>query len=235
MRRFIGGILLAGLLVPMIGSGQEAGFTSGPQPAPKGKPPTKMAHSFEAHVFNGKFANRFHCLVTENDFYPTVMMFVKDPGEGKDAAIKSLMAKLEEIVPKYQAMEKYPEVTGFSILAVFLDDRAQTSLVKPDEPDPAALVKEATERRTLYGRMNEWAKDRKNASIACATLDRAKGYKINPSAELTVVYFDSFNVLENFAYEAGGFTEEKVAAVAEKVEGRLQAIIAGLEAKRKRQ
>ena len=235
MRRFIGGMLLAGLLVPLIGSGQEAGFSSGPRPAPKGKPPTKMAHSFEAHVFNGKFANRFHCLVTENDTYPTVFMFIKDPGDGKDAAIKSLMTKLEEAVPKYQAMEKYPEVTGFSVCAVFLDDRAQTSLVKPNETDPAALVKEATERRTLYARMDEWAKDRKNLSIACATVEGAKAYAINPAAELTVVYFESFNVLENFAYEGGGFTEEKAAAVVEKVEGRLQAMIASLEAKNKRQ
>src|SRR5882724_11750188 len=87
----------------------QDGFRSGPQPAPARQPFTKIPQAFEAHVFNGKFADRFHCVVSENDFFPTVLIFAKDPGEGKDAPLKNLLGKLEELIDKYRPMDQYPE------------------------------------------------------------------------------------------------------------------------------
>jgi hypothetical protein len=212
----------------------QEGFRSGLQPAAPGQPPVKIPQSFEAHVFNGKFAGRFHCVVSENDFFPTVLLFVKEvPGEGKDGALKSLLGKLDELIEKYRPMDQYPEAANFSAYAVFLDPAAQTSLTKEDVKDPAALVKEATDRRALYAKMAEWAKPLKQVVVATAVPESVDKFKLNPEAELTVIYYDSFNVLENFAFADGKFGEENIAPIISKIDSRLQAKIAVLEKARR--
>ena len=208
----------------------QEGFRSGLQPAAPDQPFVKIPQSFEAHLFNGKFAGRFHCVVSENDFFPTVLLFVKEvPGEGKDGPLKSLLGKLEELIDKYRPMEQYPEAANFSAYAVFLDATAQTSLTKEDVKDPAALVKEATDRRTLYGKLADWAKPLKKVIVCTCVPESVDKFKLNPEAELTVIYYDSFNVLENFAFADGKFAEENIAPIISKIDGRLQAKIAALE------
>jgi hypothetical protein len=215
-------------LLALIAAGQDP-LKSGPQPAAKGQPPTKIPQSFEAHTFNGRHADRFHCVVCENDFFPTVLIFLKEPAKDKDAAIKAFLAKLDDLVPKYQALDQYPEVTGFSAYAIFLNEAAQSSLTKPDEKDPTALVKEATDRRELYKRMREWAKPLKNVTIGVAVPEAVKEFQINKDAEMTVLYYDAFNVLENLAFAPGAFKDEDIAPIFERVEKRLQEKIAVLE------
>ena len=225
--------LLSGLLcLAGMGIAQEA-LRSGPQPAAKGQRPVKVPASFEAHTFNGRHPDRFHCLVCENDFFPTVLMFLKEPAEGKDAAIKALFVKLEGMVDKYAVLNQYPEVASFSVYAVFLSEAAQTSLTKPDEKDPAGLVKEATARRALYLRMREWAKPLKKVTIAAAIPEAVQAYQLNPAAELTGIYYDAFNVLENFAFAEGAFKEEDIEPIVARVERQLQGKIAVLESGRK--
>ena len=207
----------------------QEGFRSGLQPAAPGKPAVKIPQSFQAHLFNGKFADRFHSVVTENDFFPTVLIFAKDPGEGKDAPLKSLLGKLDELVEKYRPMDQYPEAANFNAYVVFLDDKAQTSLTKVDVKDAADLVKEAIERRVLYARMAEWAKPLKKVVVAVCVPEAVAKFELKPDAELTMLYYDSFNVLDNFAFADGKFTEENVAPIITKVEERLQAKIAAIE------
>lgn len=240
MRLFgvFGGFLALVVTFPALG--QDGKFKSGPQPAAPGEKPKKMPHSFEVHTFNGKNADRFHCLVCENDIHPTVMLFLKEPAEGKGKALEDLLKKLDELIDKYQVMEKYPEVTTLAAYAVFIDPAAQTALTKPDEADPAALVKEATDRRALYAHMKEWAGKTKKVIVGVTVpewLDkrpdqRSEGYKINPAASLTGLYYDGLSVLENFSYE--NFTEADVDPIIRKVEARLQDFIADLEARKKK-
>ncbi len=232
MRRMGGCGLLVGLVVSLAAFGQEGGFQSGLLPAPAGMAPTKMPHSFDAHTFNGKNANRFHCLVCENDINPTLLLFLKEPAAGKDKALESLFGKLDELVEKYEAMAKYPEVTSFAVYAVFLSPTAQTSLNNPTEPDAAKLVKEATDRRALSLRMRGWAGKVKKVIIATTIPEAVKGYKINPAASLTGLYYESLDVRENFAFE--NFGESNVDAIVNGVEAKLQARVAALEAAKKK-
>ena len=222
-------VLIALVLTIAAAAVAQEAFRSGPQPAAPGQPAVKIPQSFEAHIFNGKFADRFHCVVSENDFFPTVLLFAKVPAEGKDAPLKSLLGKLDELIEKYRPMDQYPEAANFSAYVVFLDKAAQTSLTKPDVKDPAALVQEATERRALYAKMAEWAKPLKKVVVAVCVPESVDQFKLNAEAELTVLYYESFNVLENFAFADGKFTEENVAPIITKIDERLQTKIAAIE------
>lgn len=230
MKRAGFGAFVLGMIVA--GAAQGQGFQSGLQPAGPNKPPTKMPHSFDVHTFNGRNANRFHCLVCENDIHPTLLLFLKEPADGKQKALEDLFAKLDGLIEKYEVMDKYPDVTTFAVYAVFLSPAAQTSLNNAPEADPANLVKEATERRALYQRMKDWAGKAKKVVIATAIPEAAKGYQINPAASLTGIYYHRLNVLENFAFEE--FTEADVEPIVSRVEMRLQEIVATFEARRKK-
>jgi hypothetical protein len=214
---------MIGLLLALLGEAHGQEVPSGLQP------PTKMAHAFDVYTFNGKNAERFHCLVCENDANPTLLLFLKEPAEGKGKALESLFGKLDELAAKYQAMEKYPDIAKFAVYAVFLDPAAQTSLNNPKEIDPAKLVKEATDRRALYQRLKGWAGKVKNVVVATAIPEAAKGYKINPAAGLTGLYYDSLDVRENFAFSELG--EGAIDGIVARVEARLQARMA-LEGKK---
>lgn len=235
----IGAAALA-MMVVWTTPGQAGKIKSGIEPAAVGETPTKMPHSFQIHTFNGKNANRFHSIVCENDVHPTVLLILKEPAEGKGKALESLLAKLDGLIDKYQVMDKYPEVTTLAAYAVFIDPAAQTSLTKPEETDPAALVKEATDRRALYARIKEWSEKPKKVIVGVTVpewLDKkpeqkSDGYKINPAASLTGFYYDGLTVLENFSFDT--FTDADVDPIIAKVEARLQAIIANLDAKKKR-
>lgn len=220
-------LLLA--LAPMI-RGQA--FQSGLQPAAADKSPVKLPHAFDVHTFNGSNANRYHCLVCENDIHPTLLLFLKEPAEGKQKPLEDLFGKLDALIEKYQALDKYPDVTTFAVYAVFLSPAAQTSLNNAAEADPANLVKEATERRALYQRMKEWAGKAKKVIVATAIPEAAKGYNVNPAASLTGIYYYRLNVVDNFAFEE--FAEADVEPIVARVEMRLQSIIATLEAGRKK-
>ena len=219
--------LFAALYLAGAAIAQDA-IRSGPQSG------VKVPQSFEAHVYNGKYADRFHCVVCENDFFPTVLIFLKDPGEGKDAAHKNLLGKLDELIEKYRPMDQYPEVAAFSVFSVFVSDAAQTSLTKPDEKDPAALVKEATLRRTLDARMREWAKPLKKVAVAAVVPESVGKFQLNSAAEMTALYYDSFNVLENFAFGEGKFQDGDIETILMKVETKLQGKIAALEKGKKK-
>ena len=216
--------MLLGLTLSSAALGQGGGTQSGLLP------PAKMPHAFDVYTFNGKNAERFHCLVCENDINPTLLLFLKEPADGKGKAIEALFAKLDDLLEKYQAMEKYPDVANFAVYAVFLSPAAQTSLNNPKEPDAAKLVKEATDRRALYQRMKEWAGKVKKVVVACAIPEAAKGYKINAAANVTGIYYDSLDVQENFAFDE--FSESNVNTIVAGVETRLQAKIAAFEAKK---
>jgi hypothetical protein len=193
------------------------------------QPPAKMPHAFDVYAFNGKNAERFQCLVCENDIYPTLLLFLKETDNRKP--LETLFGKLDGLLEKYQALEKYPDVANFAVYAVFLSPAAQTSLSNPKEADPAKLVKEATDRRALHQRMREWAGKVKKVVVACAVPEVVSGYKINSAAALTGLYYERLDVQENFAF--ADLTEANADAIVAGVDARLQAKVTALEGKKK--
>lgn len=222
--------VLALILLAGNGRGQDE-FQSGLQPAAAGKPPVKMPKSFDVYTFNGKNAERFHCLVCENDIHPTVMLFLKEPAAGKEGPLESLFAKLDELVEKYQSLEKYPDLQGFAAYAVFVSPAAQTALDKV-ETDPAKLVKEATDRRALYARMREWAGKTKKVTVGCVVPESVAAYKLNPDASLTGLFYDSLDVRGNYSFR--DLTEANVDALIAGVEQKMAAKIAAIEGRNKK-
>ena len=57
---------------------------------------------FDAYNVNGKTAKgRQHCLVCDFGLSPVVMVFAREPAEGKDGPLMSLLSKLDDAVGRY--------------------------------------------------------------------------------------------------------------------------------------
>ena len=96
---------------------------------------------FDAFNINGKRAKgRQHCLVCEFGLNPVVMVFAKEPAEGKDGPLMALLAKLDEAVSRYE--EDY----YFGSCAVFLSPDARNSANNATEQDTKKIVDEAIAR-----------------------------------------------------------------------------------------
>src|SRR5262245_47462732 len=89
---------------------------------------------FDAVVINGKVAkDRQHCLVTEFGLAPVVMVFAREPADGKDQNLTALLAKLDEAVSRHKGHE------GLASCVVFLSPSAQNSTSNVGEADPNKL------------------------------------------------------------------------------------------------
>lgn len=172
---------------------------------------------FDAFNVNGKRAKgRFHCLVCEFGLNPVVMVFAREPGEGKEGSLHALLKKLDEAVEKHQSR-------FLSSFAVFLSPDARSSATDPKEDDPGKLVAEAEARDALLNRLDELVKkqDFKHLVVTCFPREGPKGYHINDKAEVTVVFYNKHKVIANFSFAAGTFKEENIDPILQKVEATL--------------
>src|SRR5262245_36249394 len=80
--------------------------------------------SFESFNVNGPAKDRPHCLVCQFGLNPTVLIFAKEPAEGKDAAFTELVKKLDEMTTEF-------EDRNFSAGAVILSLDALDSTNNP--------------------------------------------------------------------------------------------------------
>src|SRR5262245_11748579 len=99
MWRFRMRILVCLLLIGILGFAQDddAKFTSGT------KVGDVIPGPFDAFNINGKKAKgRQHCLVTDFGLNPTVLVFAREPAEGKDGPLAALLGKLDEVVDKHE-------------------------------------------------------------------------------------------------------------------------------------
>ncbi len=192
--RILGGFLFCLSASLVVGQDEEK-FVSGPQ---AGK---ILPGPFDALNINGKKAKgRQHCLVCENGLNPAVMVFVKDQAEGKDGPVNHLLAKLDEALDNHQAAY----LGGF---VVFLNPAARSSANNEKEADSKKLVEEAKDRDDYLKKLAERAEKVQNVVLACMPPEGPKDYKLNPKAEVTIVFYQKLKVLANWAYPEGKFSD----------------------------
>jgi hypothetical protein len=162
---------------------------SGPQP---GSP---LPGSFAPLNINGEGKDRPRCLITHYEHDPVVMVFAREPAEGKDGPLMELMKKLDDAI----ATHKEDELRAF---VVVLSPEARSSTSDPTEQDQDKLVEEAMAREGLVIRLQARAKDLKNVVLACYH-ESPKGYKLNDKAEVTVIYYRRQIVEANHAFAEG--------------------------------
>lgn len=151
-----------------------------------------------------------HCLVCDFGLNPVVMVFVREPGQDKDAGLNTLLAKLDEIAPRHQAVY-------FESGVIFLSPDARSS-ANSEETDPGKLVEEALARTQLIKRLEERAKSLKHVVVAQYPLEGPPKWDISPKAEATVVFYHRHRVLKNWAFAEGKMTAEAAEAIVKEVD-----------------
>ena len=158
---------------------------------------------------------RPHCLVSAFALSPAVLIFTKEPAEGKDEPLNDLMKKLDVLAAEF-------EDRGFSVGVVFLspDARDSTNNAKEDSlenlkkkanDDPAELekllaarakelIEENVKREKLYERLKKRAEPLKHAIVAYFPADGPKKFALNPKAETTVLFYERMKITDNWAF-----------------------------------
>jgi hypothetical protein len=193
---------LLSLLTLMVGglllSAQDDGaLRSGPK---EGK---FLPAAFDCYNFNGPHKGHFHCLVCRYALSPAVLIFAREPEEGKGAALNTLLKRLDDAVVENKKQE-------FHVAVVFLSPDAQSAVTNPNEEDAAKLVEEARKRDELYARMAARAEKLKGVDVGVFPAGGPKGYDLNPKAEVTVLLYTKMRVVQNRAYAPGALNDEAI-------------------------
>lgn len=168
---------------------------------------------FDSFNINGtKGKGRQHCLVCQHGLNPVVMVFAREPAEGKDAPLTSLLAKLDE------AVSRHGEDHYLGSFVVFLSPDAQNSATNTAEKDTKKIADEAIARDALIKRLEDRAEKVKNVVIACYPAEGPKGYNVNPKTEVTVLFYIKHKVLANFTFAEGKLTEADVDRIVKTVD-----------------
>lgn len=170
--------------------------------------------SFAPYNLNGAKKGHLHCLVCEHDLNPVVMIFAREPADGKDEALTELLQKVDETIAKNQKAS----LRGF-IVFVSPDSRSSATGSKTD--DPMKLVDEAIAREALEKRLSARAEKLKNVVVSHYPAPGPKGYSLSAKAETTVIFYDFHTVRANEAFVPGSLTSADVARIIQKVESRL--------------
>src|SRR5262245_22236818 len=112
---FFASVLFTTLLIAQ----DDQKLTSGPKagsfvPAP-----------FESLNINGAAKGRQRCLVCQFALSPTVLLFAKEPAEGKDDTFNDLVKKLDETAAEF-------EDRAFSVGVIIISPDARDSTTNPD-------------------------------------------------------------------------------------------------------
>lgn len=198
---------LAPFLLLALASGLSAGdaVKSGPQSG------ALLPGPFDPLNLNGDKKGRPHCLVCEYALNPVVMVFAREPAEGKDGPLTELLKKLDEAVPKYRE----PELKAF---VVFLSKEAKSSADDAKAGEQEELVEEAMARAAMIARLTARAEGLKNVIASVYPVAGPKGYNVSDKAEVTVVFYQRHRVLANWAFAEEKLTTEDVDAVLKKVD-----------------
>lgn len=172
--------------------------------------------TFDSLVLNGKKKGRQHCLVCAQGLNPAVLVFAREPGEGKDGPLTTLLAKLDEALDLYQD-------TPLGASVVFLSADAKNSANNEKEQDPDKLVEEAKARDDLVKRLTTRSEKLKGVVVGCFPQAGPKAYEVSPKAEVTVLVYDRHKVLANFSFAEGKMTQADVARVMAKVDEMMKA------------
>ena len=197
------GLVLCGTLILAQEDGQKV--SSGPQ---VGK---TLPGPFDCLIVNGPRKGQQHCLVCEHGLSPAVIVFTREPGEGKEGMLNSLLAKLDEAVDRHR-----DESLGAAV--VFLSPDAKNSANNSQEKDIDKLVAEAKARTDLLKRLAARTEKLKNVVAGCVAIEGPEGYKISPKAETTVLLCERHQVVANFAFAAGKMSDADVGRIIMKLD-----------------
>lgn len=178
--------------------------------------PNLVPAAFECLNINGKAKGRPHCLVCKFGLSPVVLIFTKEPEEGKDGPLNDLLEQLDKLaaLPDFEERE-------FSIGVVFLSPDALDSTNNAAETDPDKIIKEAVNRENLIKRLDKRADafkkddDKVRIIFACFKLEGPKEYKLDPKMEQTIYFYDRMKIDKTFprSFEPGAMTEKDVEAI----------------------
>jgi len=186
------------IVVPASLLAQNETLKSGPQ---AGGP---LPGAFAPLNLNGKIgAGRHHCLVCEFNLDPVLLVFVREPAEGKDMVLNEFIQQIEKAVDRH-------ELSFLKSFVVFLSPSARSSVSDPDIEDPSKLVDQSTLRRAMLERLRPRAEAARNVNMCIFPAEGPKGYDLSPDAEVTVVFYKRHRVLANFAFAAEKMTPADV-------------------------
>ena len=163
--------------------------------------------SFAPINVNGDGKDRPRCLVTLYGADPVIMVFAREPADGKDAALMELMKKLDDFISKHRERD-------LRAFMVFLSGDARTN---PAEKDQTKLVEEAQAREALILRLEPRTKDLKEVIVAAHHQAPPK-YMISAKAEVTVIYYRKHVVEANFAFAPGQMKSADIDAMLQTVD-----------------
>jgi hypothetical protein len=162
---------------------------------------------------------RPRCLICQFALLPSVLIFAQEPVEQKDEAFTALLKKLDETATEFQDR-------SFSVGVVILSPDARDSTNNAAEDDIDKIIKEAVQREKLIERLQKRAEklDLKHVIIAIfppdgpiLREDLPNGYKLNPKAELTVLFYERMKIIENYAYAPGQLESKHVDLIVKRV------------------
>jgi hypothetical protein len=165
---------------------------------------------FECFNINGPAKGRPHCLVCKFALYPAVLIFAKEPMEGKDKEFTELLAKLDETAEKF-------EERNFLAGVVILSPDARDSTNNAGETKVEDILTEAVKREKLVKGLTARAEKLKHVILATYPLEGPKDFKLNPKAEITVLFYERLKVIENYAYAPGAMESQDVDKMVERI------------------
>ena len=203
-RTHVCSLVLTLLACSMLMGQDEEKFVSGPQ---KG---SFLPAPFECLNINGPAKGRLHCLVCKFALNPAVLIFAKEPGEGKDEALNDLLKQLDDVAEEY-------EYRGFSVGVIFLSPNARDSTNNAQEEKPAEIIKETVKREELVNRLKPRAEKLKHVILACYLPEGPKGYKLDAKADITVLFYERLKIIENYAFRPDALEAKDVEMIVKRV------------------
>lgn len=162
----------------------------------------------------GYYVPRPHCLICKFALSPAVVIFAKEPVEGKDEAFTDLLVKLDETCADF-------DERAFQVGVVILSPDARDSTNNVEEKDAEAIIKEAVKRDELISRLKKRAEKLKHVVVCAHPAEGPKGYDINPKAEVTVLFYERMKVIENFAFAPGAMEAKDAKMIDDRIRAAL--------------
>jgi hypothetical protein len=208
-RRHLASLTLALVALTSLPATANAQVKSGPQAG------EFLPGSFAPLNLNGPSKGQYHSLVCEHGLRPTVLVFLRDGGEGPNPAALELLKKLDEIVPKHQAV-------GLKAFVVFLSADARSSVFVEKTEDVDKVLLEEERREKLRARLEKLAEPFQHVVVTAYPAEGPPGYDISPKAEVTVILYERLKVTRNWSFGPGEIAPHAVQQVLEGIDKALR-------------
>ena len=189
------------------------------QPAPADTLPKlepNLPGPFHPFNINGKNKGQFHCVVTKHGLNPMVLIFVR--GSDPEKPLVDLLKKVDEAVNKH-------DKRFLGGCAVFLNsDILNDEQRKSTDTQLEDLLKDDDRREELSKKLFD-ALDTKEGIhrvILCLYSESGpKGYDIGKDAEVTVLLYRRYKILDQYSFAKGKMTDKDVDTIMQAIVGKL--------------